>query len=71
MVVAQIRCEPSTCREFRWIFMDNAFVSTRPTDKGLVTIDPFHQYAQVNNIAQWIGQFVERAERMMKGMRFA
>ncbi|KAG6744633.1 hypothetical protein POTOM_051270 [Populus tomentosa] len=66
----EISCEPCVRRYVRFIFMDNAVVSTSPTADGNAAIDSFHQFASVKWLrekpikmfedAQWL--LIQKAE---------
>lgn len=66
----EISCEPCVRRYVRFIFMDNAVVSTSPTADGNAAIDSFHQFAGVKWLrekpikmfedAQWL--LIQKAE---------
>ncbi|KAI4378424.1 hypothetical protein MLD38_015904 [Melastoma candidum] len=70
MAAVEISCEPSVRNYVRSIFMDNAVVSTSPTNDGNVSIDPLHRFAGVKWLrdkplnrfqdAQWL--LIQKAE---------
>ncbi|XP_011041352.1 PREDICTED: transcription elongation factor SPT6-like isoform X3 [Populus euphratica] len=70
MAAVEISCEPCVRRYVRFIFMDNAVVSTSPTADGNAAIDSFHQFAGVKWLrekpikmfedAQWL--LIQKAE---------
>ncbi|XP_010528633.1 PREDICTED: transcription elongation factor SPT6 homolog [Tarenaya hassleriana] len=70
MAAIEISCEPSVKKYVRGIYMENAVISTSPTQDGNVVIDTFHQFSGVKWLrekplskfqdAQWL--LIQKAE---------
>ncbi|XP_051151104.1 transcription elongation factor SPT6 homolog [Andrographis paniculata] len=70
MAAVEISCEPIVRKHVRSIFVDNAVVSTSPTQDGNTAIDSFHQFAGIKWLrdkplnrfddAQWL--LIQKAE---------